>query len=556
MVLMTGWDELCGCLLCGRHLFFLWIKDSCMKGLLISWLLIISLFGLKAQAEVFLDTVNGEIHIPNVEIGWGKYQLDLQAVDIADSDWQQWTFTVGNANFSSFPNPQDQALPLFNLETGMVWLPTVTVDEQAYDIGLRVKNWRQAKREKTPWQAWELELEHATPILEQCGSYNLVMPPQGVCPSRSGSLLPSLTGPYCVGTTNIHVQDNSRQETYAESGQTGPRELMLRVWYPIEQDAVGTPTDYMDAESYDWMINAFYLGNVFELPEDSNEQIRPNSLEAAPIATGKFPVLLFSPGLFYITSSYAAFIEDLVSHGYIVVAVNHPYISGITIFPDGRSVGPLNTSELTADEIKQMIEDGFHVMVDDISFVLDYLEMLNRGETEHSMWECQMDMSRIGMFGHSLGGAVGLQMCAQDLRVRACANMDGIPHGDVIEQGTSKPVLIMRSVKAFENIDYWNLWKNLDTGDAYSAVIAGTGHTSYSDVAIMLEHFLPWLPRAVLGAGYTNPKYVAEITNQFHLKFFNAYLKGDSLATFTALSYQFPEVKVNSKAYENSYKNY
>ncbi len=60
-------------------------------------------------------------------------------------------------------------------------------------------------------------------------------------------------------------------------------------------------------------------------------------VENSPIAPGKqkFPLLLFSHGWGNPTFLYTAELQDIVSHGYIVVAVDHPYDTAYTRFPDG-----------------------------------------------------------------------------------------------------------------------------------------------------------------------------------------------------------------------------
>lgn len=60
------------------------------------------------------------------------------------------------------------------------------------------------------------------------------------------------------------------------------------------------------------------------------KQMRKNGVPYADISQKKekYPVIIFQPGLGATTYLYTQIIEELVSHGYIVLAVNHPYISG------------------------------------------------------------------------------------------------------------------------------------------------------------------------------------------------------------------------------------
>lgn len=352
--------------------------------------------------------------------------------------------------------------------------------------------------------------------------------PQGVCNVRPDSILPALTGPYCVGTTEVHVVDPSREETFTDD-PNDKRELMLRLWYPIDPGTTGEYAEYMDQASFDWMIKVFMLGRIFTLPADANDQIKPHAIKNAPLAGNnrQFPLIIFSPGLFYASYSYAAFVENLASHGFVVAVVGHPYVGGITVFPGGRTVVPPEIPK-NLSAIEELVAKGFGVMTEDIGTMMRRLEELNSGSVakpDEAQWVCRIDADRVGMLGHSLGGAVAIQMCAQDERFKACVNMDGVPLGSALETGTEKPVLFLRSVNRFKDSIFEDLWTKL-YGDAYSARVIGAGHTGYSDVGIMLKHFMPKFPRVFLGIGIIDPYELVEISNKYILNFYNAYLNG------------------------------
>lgn len=360
--------------------------------------------------------------------------------------------------------------------------------------------------------------------------------PEGVCERRPDSILPALTGPYCVGTTEVRVVDPVRDEPHTSADLKDKRELLLRIWYPVDPHVEGNYAEYMNQESFDWMIKMFFLSRYFTLPKDANDQIKPHALKDAPLAgsTRQFPLILFSPGLFYVSYSYAAFVEDLASHGYVVAVISHPYISGITSFPDGHTVEPVKIAD-TKKNINVFLKDSFDIMVKDVGTILNRLEVLNSGgnpNPDEQQWVCRIDADKIGMLGHSIGGAVALQQCAQDERFKACVNMDGVPLGSVAEDGTDKPVMILRSVNIFKNKEFKSFWNKL-TGDAYSVRIIGSGHTAYTDVGIMLKHFLPYTPRIIFGVGAIDPEKMIALTNRYLLAFFDAYLKNGSTSTIS-----------------------
>jgi pimeloyl-ACP methyl ester carboxylesterase len=65
----------------------------------------------------------------------------------------------------------------------------------------------------------------------------------------------------------------------------------------------------------------------------------------------------------------------------------------------------------------------------------------------------RMDWQRLGMFGHSFGGATALEFCHEDLRCKAALDMDGIPFGHVVREGISKPGMFLLSDHSGEVAD-------------------------------------------------------------------------------------------------------
>lgn len=60
-------------------------------------------------------------------------------------------------------------------------------------------------------------------------------------------------------------------------------------------------------------------------------QVRIWAVEKAPVANLKCPLLLFSHGLFGTRTCYSTICTHLASHGYIVAAIEHRYISIIQL---------------------------------------------------------------------------------------------------------------------------------------------------------------------------------------------------------------------------------
>ena len=78
-------------------------------------------------------------------------------------------------------------------------------------------------------------------------------------------------------------------------------------------------------------------------------------------------------------------------------------------------------------------------------FVLNQIEKLNQSDKDNR-FTGRMDTSRIGMFGHSYGGATVAQVLVEDSRVKATINMDGTLYGENVPKSrVGKPFLIMNA---------------------------------------------------------------------------------------------------------------
>src|SRR5215213_11145711 len=69
-------------------------------------------------------------------------------------------------------------------------------------------------------------------------------------------------------------------------------------------------------------------------------RITVHAVEDAPVAADepRYPLVLLSPGSGIMPAVYTALAEELASHGFIVVGVNHTYNASVTVFADGRVV--------------------------------------------------------------------------------------------------------------------------------------------------------------------------------------------------------------------------
>jgi dienelactone hydrolase len=188
----------------------------------------------------------------------------------------------------------------------------------------------------------------------------------------------------------------------------------------------------------------------------------------------------------------------------------------------------------------------FQIWKADARFALDRLEALNR---EPGPLQGRLDMSRVGAFGWSFGGALAVQLTRDDPRVAAAVDHDGQLFDDVREKGTPRPVLqfhhgvddaleypekdrddVRRLMALTESWD--STARMASSADWYSVKVEGTDHGDFSDLAL-------FYPRQ---EGRIDARRSHEIINAYTRAFFDQYLQGRPRALLNDASPEYPEV--------------
>ncbi|MDZ4488040.1 carboxylic ester hydrolase [Bacillus cereus] len=343
------------------------------------------------------------------------------------------------------------------------------------------------------------------------------------------------TGPHRVGTKLYNWVDHQRNEPYSKN-PNDRRELMVQIWYPAAEKSKGDPEPYIRN------INELSKGleKTLSIPAfafSHMELVKSHSFIDLQLSDSEnhYPILLFSHGFNGFRNQNTFQVEELASQGYIVLSIDHTFDAAATVFPGGRTayVQPINLTDEGDSHIKLWEED--------VSFVLNQIEKLNEND-ETGFFTGRLDTSRIGMFGHSYGGATAAQILAKDSRVKAAINMDGTFYGEILPgSGIGKPFLLMNAEEPDE-ADPFEVRERYGRGLAgggMSMVIPHTDHTSFTD----LHLFSP-----LLQSPGENPKEVHRIINEFSLAFFDQYVKQkDDGSTLKRLISKYPEVnfKIN-----------
>jgi hypothetical protein len=236
-------------------------------------------------------------------------------------------------------------------------------------------------------------------------------------------LPPSATGPADVGFKRTTFTDHQRTERHVPGG--GPRHVPLRVWYPAAAPGPGPAALFTPAEQAAWESSN-------GLPAASLNGLGGAATSGAAPAPGRHPILLLSPGFGETTAFLSAHGADLASHGYVVVAMDHPGETSAVELPDGR----LATLDPRIDQTNPRHAGRLAtIRVKDMRFVIDRLRAL-RGAG-------RLDLSRIGVFGHSDGGNAAANAMLAERRLDAGIDLDGQISGPVTRTGLDRPFGVM-----------------------------------------------------------------------------------------------------------------
>lgn len=366
--------------------------------------------------------------------------------------------------------------------------------------------------------------------------------------------LPKLDGPEKVGTQTFHLTDQNRDEIFTED-QSDKRELMVQVWYPTE-NSNNNKRDTLfpkDKEMFKKYIQSF--SNSLKLPEfllDYLKYSQTNSYENVEIlpSTSPYPVVLLSHGMGTSRVLHVSQAENLASHGYIVVTIDHTYSTFATLFPDGR-VTDYKKSTTTLDE---RTKTG-SIWTKDVEFVIVQIEKLNSGAIE-SQFKGKIDLDHIGAMGHSFGGATAFNATYLDQRIKAGVNMDGSLYEVENRDDINKPFMFIRS-GSFEDwfanfeidrnsddevtkslSDELHIMKNVMNHGGKVIYVEGTQHFNFTDLQFYSE-----LVKLSGITGDINGKRGSNIVNQYVLDFFNKQLKGTGGDLIQGPNDLYPEVK-------------
>jgi predicted dienelactone hydrolase len=370
---------------------------------------------------------------------------------------------------------------------------------------------------------------------------------------QTGITLPALTGHFAVGRTTYTWVNNDEIDELAPSGRA-KREVVAWMWYPSAAATTAAHAEYLPAPWRKALAeNSGILMSQFLTRDLAFVRTQSTSRPDVSPEQRSYPVVILRAGGGALTTDFTTLAEDLASHGYIVVGFDAPYRTFVVVLSDNRVVArpPTNDPEnLSADQANRLINRLLLMWTNDTAFVVSQLEQLNTADPSGKLTG-RLDMQRLGMLGHSFGGATALQFCHNDPRCKAGIDLDGAPYGNVVQEGLKQPFLFILSDHSREladpasrqiHADFKSIYERLPSGRLF-ITIRGANHFSFSDQMLVKSQYVIGMMR-VLGFGGLDGRRGLAITADYVHTFFDVYLKDAPAVLLTKASQLYPEVQV------------
>lgn len=349
--------------------------------------------------------------------------------------------------------------------------------------------------------------------------YGLLLVPAFLFTGYNG--LP-VSGEYEIGEASAILIDKSRTDPYEQDGSF--REVPVHFYYPLTEES---------------------------------------SVE-------RFPVVVFSHGAFGYYQSNTSTYTELASNGYVVVALDHPHHALFTEDTAGKTVivdmDFINTAMNLNDTVEpqtqyELYTQWMALRTADMGFVLDALERAVQDNAMDDSWFLtdsdsdtvlsvlhMCDISKIGLMGHSMGGAASVALGRERDDLSAVIDIDGTMLSEytgvadgkltVSEEPYDVPVLEFVNWENYNDLAEYleayraeggrypndELMRHAAVG--FTTTIRDTRHMDFTD--------LPLLSPALgnmLGSGERDKAETMTIVNSLVLQFFDCYLKGEGVFT-------------------------
>lgn len=319
--------------------------------------------------------------------------------------------------------------------------------------------------------------------------------------------------------------------------------LFLAILFPQYRQPVTTGSHEITLAKYTWTDS----GRADEFSKSGENRTLTVEFWYPENADKTYPLVVFSHGAFGFSGSNYSTFAELASNGYVVASIGHTHHAFYTMDTNG-TLTTVDTdfinkaAKINAVHDTRNIEDIYNttkawmkLRTDDVDFVLNKILAECKNDNADTLFSI-VNTEKIGLMGHSLGGAASAQIGRIRGDIDAVIVLDGtmlgeevaFKNGTVVLNDVPYPVPLLNvyaedhytnSMELVGN-DYNNFYATKNAIDAYYTVFENAGHLNFTDLPL----FSPILAK-MLGVGTVDARYCIKTTNAIVLEFFNCYLK-------------------------------
>jgi len=367
--------------------------------------------------------------------------------------------------------------------------------------------------------SWEL------PVVTGCALLVIIF----VLGIRLVPYLPPPAGPFRVGTVLWDIDRSGRGSLPSARGDCP---LSVQLWYPAEPGTGDGPAPYRPGAA---LLSAERWARTGA------------TLNAALLShRTRYPVLVSFPGWAGVRGENTTFVQDLASRGFIVAGIGYddPACAGVDGSVGDAAATDMDLSSQAAFERMLGIADQkLERVAKGASHIIDALEVLDRVDP-NGRFRDRLDLDRVGVVGYSLGGAIAMQLCWRDDRLKAAVNIDGwffdAARGGWIEQpfmfisddsaaptstDLSNPNPSHRYPAILDDTTDRRMSSELAKHGGVAVTVIGSDHQDFSDMA--------YLSRLALLQGRRGDGAAIRTAADYSAAFFGQILNGEASSLFS-----------------------
>lgn len=269
------------------------------------------------------------------------------------------------------------------------------------------------------------------------------------------------TGKYQVITETITMVDDTRIETYTNSGEK--RSLEVKFWYPKGE-----------------------------------------------LIPSKCPLVIFSHGTFGNVDNNETLMKELASRGYVAASIGYTNMAlevtinsqKIKMSSEFRKEVMKINPEKNKEEAIELYSKWMNLTTKDASFVIDTIKEKNEG------FYSLIDKNKICVMGHSFGGSTSLALgrirsdiyCVVALESPFMYDVKSVENGKFVFDDSVYPTKMLNvyTDSSYSKLDKWdqytqnNKYLNLNDEKYQNVYLKGLGHMHLCDFQIV-SPFLSWI---------------------------------------------------------------